>query len=189
MTKKDKIFSLSVICSIFILALLYFLVPDMAINTNRLMEMLFTDDSKGISMYYYEFRNLSYVISILASAMQIIIPPICKLAVIKANGSFFGSSLGMLLSLTGIVLGLSCSYAIGKCLSYMIFKNAAREKFKASKFINSYIAILIFIVSILWQWPFIFVGYISGLLIVDFKKFIPAITAGKLISLCYLLFA
>lgn len=183
MTKKDKLFSLSVIASIFILAMIYFLNTTIAINTNRTIEMIFTADVKGIVMYFYEFNDIGYVISILASSIQMLVPPIAKLTVINANIKFFGSTIGLLISLIGMVIGLCYAYALGRAFSTITF-----GKFLNKKLLNKYSFYIITVISILWFWPCMLIGYLSGLLVIDFKKFFSAITIGKLISLCYLVF-
>lgn len=183
MRKKDKLFSLSVLVSMVILALIYFLNPSTKIVVNRTMEMLFTSDSKGMVMYYYEFTDFNYVFSILVSALQMLIPPLAKLTVINANIKFFGGSIALLVSLIGMIVGLSYAYAIGRALSAVTF-----GKFINRETISKYSLPVILVISIVWSWPFIFIGYICGLLLIDFKKFFSAITLGKLISLCYLIF-
>lgn len=128
MTKKGNILSLVVISSLLIIISLYLIYPDASININRMMEMLFTDDYKGILMYYYEYEGLSYIISIAANALQILVPPLFKSALIKANIRYFGSCIGLIFSLLGIALGLVYSYSIGRTLRIFIFNKIVKYK-------------------------------------------------------------
>lgn len=183
MRKKDKLFSLSVLISIIILALIYLFNPSVKITVNRTMEMMFTADAKGMVMYYYEFTDFNHIFSILVSALQMLVPPLAKLTVINANIKFFGGAVALILSFIGMIIGLSYAYAIGRGLSVVTF-----GKFINRELISKYSFPIILVFSIVWSWPFIFLGYVCGLLLIDFKKFFSAITLGKLISLCYLIF-
>lgn len=183
MIKKDKLFSFLILFSVIILALIYLFNPSVKITVNRTMEMMFTADAKGMVMYYYEFTDFSYIFSILVNALQMLAPPLAKLTVINANIKFFGGTLALILSLTGMIIGLSYTYAIGRSLSTVSF-----GKFINRDLISKYSFPVILVFSIVWSWPFMFIGYICGLLLIDFKKFFSAITLGKLISLCYLIF-
>ncbi len=180
---EEKKFLVFILCSTLILGAAYILIPDFSINVNRIMEMLFTDDAKGISMYFYEFGSLSYIISIGANAIQILIPPISKLAVIKANANFFGIEMGMLLSVIGLIIGLIYAYSIGELLGIAIIKRILSEErvHKLKDFNNKYGSYLIFVICIMPNPIFAAVAYIAGFLLVDFKKFIIAAILGKII--------
>lgn len=183
MRKKDRLFSLLILISIVILAFIYLFNPSVKITVNRTMEMIFTADAKGMVMYYYEFTDFSYIFSILVSALQMLVPPLAKLTVINANIKFFGGIVALILSLAGMIIGLTYAYAIGRSLSTVTF-----GKFINRDLFNKYSFPVVLVLSIVWSWPFIFIGYICGLLLIDFKKFFSAITLGKLLSLCYLIF-
>lgn len=173
--KNRTLFSAAVLGSLLLIGILYFISSDVALTLNKSFEMLNTGNAKGLRMLYYKFGSGAYMMAIIVSAIQFLVPAFPKDPVILAGTAYFGDSAGILSVVAGASLAAAYVYAIGRAVSYILRFG------KKTETLDKYMPPLAFVFQLMPKGLPSLIGYAAGFLSADFKKFMFSVIAGQVV--------
>lgn len=162
-----------------LLALSYFMFPEFQTGVNDAFEAVTSEDQEKIELWVKRFGVLGPVVLILAIALQmflLVVPNILLFAIAIIS---YGPVWGALISLVGVFLSSSLGYYIGKKLGPRAIDRFVSQKAqdKIQVFIERYgvKAVIIFRLSTISTDS---LGFVAGILEMDYKRYILATLAG-----------
>lgn len=140
------------------------------------------NNREELRIFFRAHPYLSPILFVIFQALQVIVAPIPGEATGFLAGFFFGAFKGFLLSITGIMIGSSVAFYIGRIFKKKIlnkYENSPRY-LKVKKVFKKYGATGAFFLYLLPGFPKDLLNYFLGLMPLSFKAFLFICSFGRI---------
>ncbi|MDR0879216.1 MAG: TVP38/TMEM64 family protein [Clostridioides sp.] len=180
--KNKKVVRLSTLAVLIAAILIYFFVPSVKAQINKITVILSSVDVEGVVEYIRSFGIWSWVVSFMLMIFQSLAAPIPAFLITFANAAVFGWWQGAILSWTSSMVGAMICFYIANVLGRDIVEKLTTKTAIESVdvFFEKYGKHTILICRLLPFVSFDIVSYAAGLTSMSFSSFIIATGLGQL---------